>query len=386
MGPAAVVALSLGVLACEPALAADSLKQTGVVIDRRGVVDPGHWTISETAATWDTPSFTGRYTWSIPSSIPASGANASLSVTSTDKSGGRYNGVIGASADMTIEGTAQAQALADKNGGTATASATAQFRLVPGSHCDTCTPTVTVAVQDGPKVTFQYSVATPPCSVAARFSQAQGNDCKLGKLPVGKKVTVAQPGPGETTNISPTAIPPETYELILEILAEQEGERLAAALTAKVGGAKKAHDAIHGCVLITQSAFEEHEFEREARLTREGQTALFNACARLLLSGMPSTGARPAASGCRATVAPLFKKGSRVTKRRRRQAVAAIRERVRASCRRRPKGIAVTLRARGRRATLNRVTGRRIGAPLARASTTPANGRRATVLWKARRR
>jgi len=205
---------------------------------------------------------------------------------------------------------------------------------------------------------------------------------------MGKRVNVDQPEPGKTKNISPREIPAETYGLILEILAEQEGERLAAALTAKVGGAKQAHDAIHGCVLMTQSAFEHREFDqREATITREGQVALFNACARLLLSQTtPTPRARPAASGCHATVIPLFKKGAKVTKRRRTRAVKAIKRRIQASCRRKAKGMTVSLKARGKGAKLRSAIGRHVGAPLARKSNTPANGRRASVRWRALRR
>ena len=396
----AVLVGLFGALVCHPALAGDSLTRSGVVIDKRPVVDSGHWTITETSATWNTDGFTGKYTWSIPSSIPAAGANASLTVTSTDKSGGRYNGVISATADMTIEGTARAEALADKNGGQATASDTANFKLVPGSYCDTCTPSVTVFVQDGPHVTFQYKVDQPPCSVAARFSAegaADDPNCKLGKLPVNKKVTVDSPEPGKTKNISPRAIPPETYDLILTILAEQEGERLAAALTAKFG-AKAAHDLIAGCFVVAQGGFEEDkqqldrfgEIETKKVTSREGKLALYNACARLLLSGSPpappARRARVAATGCRVITVPVFEKGTKVTKRRRKQARAAILDQVKPSCDDKRQGFTASLKARGKGATLSRAARKSIGAPLARFSNTPADGQRTSVRWKAVKR
>jgi hypothetical protein len=398
----AVPVVLFGALVCDPALAGDSLTRSGVVIDKRPVVDSAHWTITETSATWNTDGFTGKYTWSIPSSIPAGGANASLTVTSTDKSGGRYNGVISATADMTIEGTARAEALADKNGGQATASDTANFELVPGSYCETCTPSVTVFVQDGPHVTFQYKVDAPPCSVVARFSAegaADDPNCKLGKLPVGKKVTVDQPEPGKAKNISPTAIPPETYNLILEILAEQEAERLAAALAAKFG-ATEAKDLIAGCFVVVQGGFEEEDpptfdwfgniVSRKVTISSEGKTAIFNACARLLLSpsppAPPAGRARVAATGCHVITVPVFEKGTKVTKRRRKQARAAILEQVKPSCDDKRKGFTASLKARGKGATLSGATRKSIGAPLTRLSDTPANGRRASVRWKAVKR
>jgi hypothetical protein len=388
----ALLVVLFGALVCDPALAADSLRQSGVVIDKSPVVDDANWTITETSATWDTQSFTGKYTWSIPSSIPADGANASLTVTSTDKSGGRYNGVISLSGAIPVEGgPARAEALADKNGGQATASDTANFRLVPGSYCDTCTPSVTVFVQDGPQVTFQYKVAAPPCSVAARFSAegaADDPNCKLGKLPIGKRVTVDQPEPGKTKNISPRAIPPETYNLILEILAEQEAERLVAALAAKLGSGEGAFQALKGCYILTSGPFEKYDIDTDLFVSKTAAAAITIACARVLLSASPpaSASARPAARRCHVTLVPLFEKGTKVTKRRRRQAKAAIEERVKASCDAKRKGFAASLKARGKGATLNRVTGKNIGAPLARLSDTPANGRRVSVQWRARRR
>lgn len=395
----AVLVVSFAALVCDPALAGDALTQSGVVIDKRPVVDSAHWQISETSATWDTAGFTGKYTWSIPSSIPAAGANASLTVTSTDKSGGRYNGVISATADMTIEGTPRAEALADKNGGQATASDTASFQLVPGSYCDTCTPSVTVFVQDGPHVTFQYKVAAPPCSVAARFSAegaAEDPSCQLGKLPVNKTVNVDVPEPGKTTNISPRRIPPGTdgldwaIKLLKEAEAEEEAKareeakNLATALAAKFG-AEKAQNLIGWCVVVHAPPLEiELTWDESAAIN----AALYKACARVLLGAeapKPAS-ARAAARRCQVTVVPLFKKGTKVTKRRRKQAVAAIEERVKASCDAKRTGFVASLKARGKGATLNQVTGSKIGAPLARLSDTPANGLRASVRWKAVRR
>jgi hypothetical protein len=239
--------------------------------------------------------------------------------------------------------------------------------------------------------------ARPPhCGAASFLADAAAEGCDLGSLPIGKRVTVDSPKPGKTKDISPREIP-ELNRLILEILAEQEAERLAAALAAKFG-AKEAHGLIAGCFVVAQGGFEEEHIqfdkngliETKKVLSREGMVAIYNACARLLLSPEPPASAarraRVAATGCRVIVVPVFEKGTKVTKRRRKQARAAILEQVKPSCDDKRKGFTASLKARGKGATLNRVTGKNIGAPLARLSDTPANGRRVSVRWTAARR
>jgi hypothetical protein len=228
--------------------------------------------------------------------------------------------------------------------------------------------------------------ARPPhCGAASFLADAAAQGCDLGSLPIGKRVTVDFPKPGKTKNISPREIPPETYKLILEILAEQEAERLITALTAKLKGLQNARDAIAACIMFTKSGFGRYDYhDRDFVLEAHTGSAAFTACARVLASG--NAGAGAAARGCDTTIVPLFEKGTKVTKRRRARAVDAIKRQVRPSCETKRNGMAVSLKARGKRATLNRVTGKSIGAPLARLSDTPANGRRASVRWTARRR
>jgi hypothetical protein len=232
--------------------------------------------------------------------------------------------------------------------------------------------------------------AQPPrCGAASFLANTPRKPCHLGELPIGERVAVDMPEPGKTKNISPREIPPETYDLVLEILAEQEADRLVAALAAKFGGLEKAKDLINGCLIVVQGGFSELDDRGENLvIPDEKRPTVFSACARLLLSGSPpaTAGGRVAASGCHVKVVPLFKKGTKVTKRRRARAVAAMKDQVRASCEAKRNGMAISLKARGKRATLNRVTGKNIGAPLARYSNTPANDRRARVRWTARRR
>ncbi len=243
---------------------------------------------------------------------------------------------------------------------------------------------------DGPcKENDDPAPAEPPlCGAASFLAHPSARACDLGRLPFGRRVGVELPLRDKTKDISPRELPSETYELILEILAEEEGKRLATALAVKFGGEQKAEDLIVGCLAVVHGGFSEFDDDGEYRIPSAKAPAVYNACARLLLSQSPQSPPKPrvAASGCDVVVVPLFEKGTNVTKRRRRRATAAIKDRVNASCDNKRKGFVASLKARGKGATLNRVTGKKIGAPLARFSDTPANGRRASVRWTARRR
>jgi hypothetical protein len=202
-----------GVLASDdappPARAAaggDALKLTQVTIDKTGI--PAGWTVSASSATWDTEGWHGDYSWSIPANIPPAGADASLSVTSTDKNGGRINGWLHLECNIPVEGgPADVAALADKNGGEPTKTATKGFKLVPGSYCDACPITATVAIQDGPRITFSYKVVPKPapCAGVSRLARAADKDCATK--------TVTEPRPGGTATISSPTLAPGASKL-----------------------------------------------------------------------------------------------------------------------------------------------------------------------------
>ena len=182
---ASATVLAGGVLAEDDsgptARAAAALKLKQTTIDKTGMVDSAHWTVTESAAQWDTEGFRGTYAWTIPSSIPAGGAQGNIRVTATDKSGGRYNGVIGASGSIIEGGSAQAQALADKNGGQPSVTASTNFKLVPDSCGSSCT--VVVGVQDGPTVTFRYEA--DPCP-GGTVSPARAHTSAINEVRVTK--------------------------------------------------------------------------------------------------------------------------------------------------------------------------------------------------------
>ena len=181
---AGATALAGGVLAEDDsgptARAAAALRLTQTTIDKTKMVDAAHWTVTESAAQWDTEGFRGTYAWTIPSSIPAGGAQGNIRVVATDKSGGRYNGSIGAAGSIIEGGSAQAQALADKNGGTPSASASKDFKLVPDSCGSSCT--VEVGVQDGPIITFRFEADVCPEGRAPFAHSAAINEVRVTKV------------------------------------------------------------------------------------------------------------------------------------------------------------------------------------------------------------
>jgi hypothetical protein len=376
------------------AAAGDALTLTGVVIDKTGMVDSANWTVSESSARWDTSSFTGDYSWTIPSSIPSAGAQASLRVIATDKSGGRYNGVISAAGDIPVEdGPAQAQALADKNGGQATASASKSFKLVPGSYCDTCRPSFTVSVQDGPRVIFQYKVAAPPpppaCTTASfAFTAAK---CQIG---YGGAATVVAP-PGRPINVSPQPDVPrratalEVFLALQELQNEEEAEQLAAAILLPIKDEQTKQQFL-GCMLLSDLLGDPQDDELSDQFAR--QIAALAACKKLVLDRPVSTNrpvgaGRVAANGCNAVFIPVFGKRRKVTKRLVRRAKAAARRQVAASCTDRPGKLSISLRARGGR-KLRAITGRKARGVVARrlrnGSPKGAN-REMSVRWRARK-
>ena len=68
--------------------------------------------------------------------------------------------------------------------------------MFPGSYCDTCPITVTVGVQDGPRITFRYKVVPKPnpCANVSSRARAAAPDCTTK--------TLAEPAPGSTAKLS----------------------------------------------------------------------------------------------------------------------------------------------------------------------------------------
>jgi hypothetical protein len=212
----------------------------------------------------------------------------------------------------------------------------------------------------------------------------------------GEAQPVPAPAPGKTADINPANLPAETWQLILEILQEEqdrEATDLAAAIAIKLKepGAKETYT---GCLTFADAldiaredtvSYGDHENTRDAALSK--------ACGEFLLrqkfTANRRSSARSAATGCSAVYVPAFPKGTKVTKKRRARARDAAGRQLRLSCRKTSAGVmTIAVKARRRNATLNRLLGKRVRsrvARLPRPGTKPA-GKRLGVRWKARKR
>ena len=216
---------------------------------------PGKWTsITGSGATWDPDGWRGEFRWTIPSSIPPGGANASLSVTATDKTGGRFNAVMGVSGNLFIgNGPAVVEALADKVAGPATKEASKSFRLVPGSYCDGCPVSVTVGIQDGPRITFNYKVVPKrkPCPGRGAVTVAQAKGPLI--------CNTAEPDPGEAGKLSSPALGARDKDLKVNVSSSAgnlSGTTIVSEADVKATRADRIGAAVAGCYLIGSDAFD----------------------------------------------------------------------------------------------------------------------------------
>jgi hypothetical protein len=324
----AVVAADRDGRALARASAGDSLQLVGTPqIDRTGILLPDKWTsITGSGATWNTDGWLGEYSWNIPSSIPPGGAPASVTVTATDKTGGRFNGVIGAGGNLFIEGgPAVAEALADKVAGPATKSATKSFKLVPGSYCDGCAISVTVGIQDGPRITFNYKVVpkSKPCPDRKRITLAQAR----GPL----VCNTDEPDPGEAIKLSSPTLDPKDKQVKVDVgssAGNLNGTTIVGEAERKQARAEKIGEAVAACYFIGTAAFDypretitealldmvnSGQISLEFRDTPTGRLKICIALARKLVEPAGNTAvAHAAARGCNArriAITPLVRKG-----------------------------------------------------------------------------
>jgi hypothetical protein len=156
-----VLALVLGLAAILPSsamAAGDSLQRVGTPqVDKTGSLFPDDWVVSDSSAVFDQPGYRADFSWTLPATIPPGGADVTLTVKATDKSGGGLTTGMGLHGNVPFTGgDGTVYASANKTAGQPTATAGKTFRLVPGSYCDTCPISVTIGLQGGPLITFTY--------------------------------------------------------------------------------------------------------------------------------------------------------------------------------------------------------------------------------------
>jgi hypothetical protein len=225
-----------------------------------------------------------------------------------------------------------------------------------------------------------------PCAVSASLHAfAAGSGCTIGALPFGQPVSIKAPATGKAGNLSTARIPPELLEVLIEIHVEREAERMQAALEAvlkKPGG---------------QATFRYCMWFADTVLANEDTVgyelgAHAEACIRLALRSPPparrAAEGHAAAEGCRAAFIPVFPKGTKVTRKLRRRAASAARSRLRLSCKVQGDGtMSASVKARGKKATLNPVLGKRVRARLGLYTPTgTTRSERLGVRWDAKKR
>ena len=153
---------------------------------------------------------------------------------------------------------------------------------------------------------------------------------------------------------------------------------IASAMTTR--DEEESDDVFSGCLLMGDILLAGTRYVETDR-----RAALRTACAEIIANSRVN--ARAAAGGCKAVFVPAFPKDRQVTKRMRRRAVEAAREQIAASCRQRRVGrLSFSLRARGKRATLPDVVGRRLRVNVASEAPKDAPDRRLGVRWRQRTR
>ena len=230
--------------------------------------------------------------------------------------------------------------------------------------------------------------AEPPLCGAASFLAADPprEPCHLGSLPFGSEVGVPAPSRGATVDISPKPMRANAVEVltaIRELLAEEEEAEIIASVAVAFEFGVRTSEDFKGCVMFGEAVV----LGGTPSVGSEQRSALLRACLRLVKDEATRiVQGSTAAAGCKALFVPVFPKGQKVTKRKRKRAVAAARQRLATSCKQRRVGrLSLSVRARGKDATLAHVTGRRLGVRVARRVPRGAPQQRLGVRWRARK-
>lgn len=200
-----------------------------------------------------------------------------------------------------------------------------------------------------------------------------------GGLPFGKLSTLPVPDPGEPADISSARLPPDTKTVEADIeITDAEIDQFLATL-ALVKRRIAENNALGACIVFGSGGTEDE--------TVYGAVA--KACLKLLhRAATAASGTRAAARRCRVGVVPVWRRGSRPSARKRRKAAAAYGRLVNASCRSEAVGrLKLRVTARGERAKLNRLMGKRARAGVARSASRPARdgpNAKMTVRWRRR--
>lgn len=348
------------------AAAEETLELMSIEIDRSGMLFADKWEITEKFARLDTDQYSHGHSWSIPETIPPNGANATIATTATDKSGGTVNakttifGYINVNGDQTAF---EQSVTADKTNGPATANATNQVLLSPRGGGP---PFVTVRVQDGPDVRFNYRIVTDkdePPPITRRSVPPT----------VDTPTSYAAPKPLEATALPFPDFGADVVEAVVKLdLTRRGGKKIddPAFIAAVEPSDENVDTALTLCFVIALTI---EDGPGDAIDTDSGRA--FARCvsvvARILQRAEenPNRRAADAAAGCRAVT--VRKRGTNA------------RPPLNVSCRRTATGMRIKIKPRKEGRSLRAAAGPAPKLVVGRSSqTAKKRGDRATVLWQ----
>ena len=254
---------------------------------------------------------------------------------------------------------------------------------ISASYESSDTLTITIREVGGAEITYVYKRASQFTTCTGSGASAYvAADCD--KLPFGSEFTFKAPGEKSPVDVSPKKTPGTSEEVFAAFREfvfaraeeeEQKRNEIIATTTLAVEQDPELERLVSICVMLGVDLINEQSVPRFG-----SATALTEACRRLLIKNTSSgrASAHAAANGCEAVFVPAFPKGEKVTKRKRKRAVAAARRQLDVSCSRRPGRLSTSIRARhgkklrevtsprlrtfvGRRLTQGSVEGQQLG-------------------------
>jgi len=206
-----------------------TLTLASVTIDRKNLIDTPNWTFSDQggSATWNKPGqWHASYMWSVPTTIPASGASASLALNATVLNGNfaPLMGIWGSPVKENPSGVELRTTPTLINKGQS-GSGSRSVPLVPGGAASAV---LSVGLQDGPTFVYTYKAAADPCARGI----ARENNCGTGTPTT---VTATVP-PGGTAAAASPALPAKAKSINVSVEEDAELVSRAEALAVILPG------------------------------------------------------------------------------------------------------------------------------------------------------
>jgi hypothetical protein len=154
--------------------------------DKRGMILATKWQTGDGNASWTTDQWQTTYAWTVPSTIPLGGANATIRMTAVEKLGGPNNRICPAMSirggfDMKVGGASQGQPVGlgfcAQAGGSESDQKT--IKVVPSSATAAGQVLVLqIGIQDGPGYTYTYKAVSTGPKCRKPSAVGRSSDCK----------------------------------------------------------------------------------------------------------------------------------------------------------------------------------------------------------------